>query len=137
MSKKCPNCGAELEDNAIFCDECGGRLEQQRKPNPDSPSTSPVMRTNISDASAINLQSMVTSKASDGIKNSGLGIASMVLGIISVCFLGILFIPEIVGLILGIIAMGKKDTKHTFAVVGIVTSGIAFVLVVVIMLMPV
>lgn len=135
MSKKCPNCGAELEDNAVFCDECGVQLAQQSEHNP--PSTPPVMRTNVSDASAINLQSMVTPKASDGMKNSGIGIASMVLGIISICFLGILFIPEIVGLILGIIAMGKTDTKHTFAVVGIVTSAIAFVLVVVIMLMPV
>ena len=126
MSKKCPNCGAELEDNAVFCDECGVQLAQQS-----------IVRTNVSDTSAINLQSMVTPKASDGMKNSGLGIASMVLGIISVCSLGILFIPEIVGLILGIITMGKKDTKQTFAVVGIVTSAIAFVLVIVIMLMPV
>ena len=135
MSKKCPNCGAELEDNAVFCDECGVQLAQQSNHNP--PSTPPIVRTNVSDTSAINLQSMVTPKASDGMKNSGLGIASMVLGIISVCSLGILFIPKIVGLILGIITMGKKDTKHTFAVVGIVTSAIAFVLVIVIMLMPV
>ena len=25
--KYCENCGAELEDSAVFCDECGARVE--------------------------------------------------------------------------------------------------------------
>lgn len=27
MSKKCIYCGAELEDDALFCDECGKKQE--------------------------------------------------------------------------------------------------------------
>lgn len=27
MSKRCIKCGAELEDQAIFCDECGAKQE--------------------------------------------------------------------------------------------------------------
>lgn len=132
MSKKCLNCGAELEDNALFCDECGVQLVQNSVQK--SASAPPVMQVNAPESPNINSRSLVTTKQSDGLKNSGLGIASMVLGIISICSLGILFIPEIVGLILGIIAMGGNDTKHTFAIVGIVTSAIAFVLIMVILL---
>lgn len=128
MSKKCPNCGTELEDNALFCDECGKQLNQQ----PAAPlPTSQVIGTPNS-----NLQSMTAHPPTNCMKNSGLGIAAMICGIISVCTLGIFLLPEIVGLILGIIAMGDKGKKHNFAVVGIVTSAIAFVLVIVILLMP-
>lgn len=29
MSKFCMKCGAMLEDDAVFCDECGARQENQ------------------------------------------------------------------------------------------------------------
>ena len=29
--KYCENCGAELEDSAVFCDECGARVEKKKK----------------------------------------------------------------------------------------------------------
>ena len=29
MSKKCIKCGAELEENAVFCDECGMKQDAQ------------------------------------------------------------------------------------------------------------
>lgn len=126
MSKRCPNCGVELEDNALFCDECGTQLTQ----------SAALPTSQAAELSNINLQSTSTLSPTDDMKNSGLGIAAMVCGIISLCTLGIFFLPEIIGLVLGIIAMGNKSKKHNFAVVGIVTSAIAFVLVIVILLIP-
>lgn len=113
----CSNCGAELEDNAAFCDKCGMQLIQQSEPN--------VLST-PPESSNINVQSMGTLKQSKDLKNSGLGIASMICGIISLCTLGFYIMPEILGLVLGIIAVREKNTKHTFAIVGIVMSAIAF-----------
>lgn len=132
MSKKCPNCGTELEDNALFCDECGKQLNQQTTEQ----SVKPLSTSQGAESSNINLQPITALSPTDSMKNSGLGIAAMICGIISLCTLGAFFLPEIVGLILGIIAMGDKGKKHNFAVVGIVTSVIAFMLVIAILLMP-
>ena len=102
MSKRCPNCGVELEDNALFCDECGTQLTQ----------SAALPTSQAAELSNINLQSTSTLSPTDDMKNSGLGIAAMVCGIISLCTLGIFFLPEIIGLVLGIIAMGNKSKKH-------------------------
>ncbi len=37
MSKKCVYCGAELEDDAIFCDECGKKQELVKKSEQKAP----------------------------------------------------------------------------------------------------
>ena len=43
MSKKCMQCGAELEDNALFCDECGA---QQATPETTASVEGHVSQTN-------------------------------------------------------------------------------------------
>ncbi len=61
------------------------------------------------------------------VKTNGLGIASMVIGIFSMvticCFGGFL---GIIGLILGIVALNIPNSKKGQAIAGVVTSGIAF-----------
>lgn len=109
MSKVCPKCGTNLEENAVFCDECGERLA--------APTAQPVNNA------AGNM-----SKGSE--KQSGMGIASLVLGIISILTLGVFIFPEIVGLVLGIIGILDKTHKKTLAIVGTVLSGIAIVIIV-------
>ena len=37
--KQCPNCGAELSNDAAFCSYCGSRLET---PPPDAEKTEPI-----------------------------------------------------------------------------------------------
>ena len=37
--KQCPNCGAELSDDAVFCSYCGSRLET---PPPEAAKTEPI-----------------------------------------------------------------------------------------------
>ncbi|MCD8215925.1 MAG: zinc ribbon domain-containing protein [Clostridiales bacterium] len=137
MSKKCPNCGTELEDNALFCDECGAQLNQQTESLSTTSTASPAVPPTNSQKpkySDINSKSANEPKAADGMKNSGLGIAAMIIGIISICTLGCFFMPEILGLILGIVAMFDKTKKHDFAIVGIITSAISFVIVIVLLI---
>ena len=57
-------------------------------------------------------------------KQSPLGITSMVLGIISILTACIAFgiVPGIIGLILAIIALCQKDRRHGTAIAGLVCS---------------
>lgn len=66
-------------------------------------------------------------------KNSGKGIAAFVCGIVSVCSLGCLFVPQICGVILGIIAVRDKKHKKGLAIAGLVMSAIMAVFIVFIM----
>lgn len=66
-------------------------------------------------------------------KSSGFGIASLVLGILAICTFGVFLIPEILGLVFGIIDITYKDRRHGFDVVGITTSIIALLLFLIIM----
>lgn len=120
MSKKCISCGAELEDEAVFCDECGVQqtVSQTQDENQGHSTTANVSST--------------TQQETKKMKNSGLGIASLIIGIVSVCTFGLFIIPEILSLIFGIIAMKDKDSKHELALVGIVTSGMAALLAVIV-----
>ena len=73
-------------------------------------------------------------KETTGMKFSGFGIASLVLGIIAICTFGVFLIPEILGLVFGIIGITHKDTKHSLDIAGIVTSIISLLLFILIML---
>jgi len=94
----CPRCGKENPDDAQLCQSCGCVLTQ-----------STVTREDIN------------------IKTSGLAIASMVLGILSVFTCGITAIPAV---ILGIISLvkieksGGRLTGRVFAIVGIVVPAV-------------
>lgn len=103
MEKTCPKCGTKLEENAIFCDECGERISVAPMPKADN----------------------VNSEEVQNQKQSGLGIASFVLGIISMVSLGILFVPEILGIVFGIVGLTNKNSKKSFAIMGITFSAIA------------
>lgn len=102
MSKKCTNCGAELEDNAVFCDECGAKQETYQPVYQNQAATVPK-------------------------SNTGFGIASLVLGIIAVCTLGMWFVPEILGLVFGIITLKNEQAKHGMAKAGVILSVISIV----------
>lgn len=69
-------------------------------------------------------------------KQSPLGITSMVLGIISILTACIAFgiVPGIIGLILAIIALCQKDRKHGTAIAGLVCSVIGIVIFVIVVL---
>ena len=63
-------------------------------------------------------------------KNSGLGIAGMILGIVSVLFACVFFggLTSIVGLILSIIAIAESNRKKGFSITGIILNSIALLI---------
>lgn len=121
MSKKCIKCGAELEENAVFCDECGMKQDAQIVTDTLSNANSTGQMVN-NEKKEQSIQAMKN-------KNSGFGIASFVLGIVSICTFGSLFIPEILGILFGILALCEKSKKHNLAVAGLVLSLISVVIV--------
>lgn len=109
MSKICIKCGTELEDNAIFCDECGVKQ-------------TPIENKTVEPTRPIQAQSGVKDTKK---KQSGMGIASFILGLLGVLTFGVLYVPEILGIIFGI--LGRRDTtkKTGLATAGLVLSFLA------------
>ena len=54
MSKKCIYCGAELEDDALFCDECGKKQElaKETETEPNDPKDAELKAKQEADAKA-------------------------------------------------------------------------------------
>ena len=123
MSKKCIQCGAELEDEAMFCDECGAKqiVEPPKAPKEDKPKPEKTKAPKPK-------KEKKEKPVDEGPKNTKAGVASLVLGIIAVCTVGVFFIPQVLGLVLGIIAVQNKNSKHNFAIIGIVLSVVSFLL---------
>lgn len=67
------------------------------------------------------------SKVEQG-KNSGMAVAALVCGIVSICSCGMLFIPEVLGIVFACIAMKDKSRKQTMAKAGLVMSILSFIL---------
>lgn len=67
-------------------------------------------------------------------KNSGLGIASFILGIVGILLSCIVVgvVPCIIGLILGIVAITKKNSGHGLAITGIVLSAVGILICIII-----
>lgn len=107
MSKFCVKCGAELEDDAVFCDDCGTQQVVQQVPVETVAGSLP------------NKNQLVSGEKR---KHSGFGIASFVLGILSALTFGIFFVPEILGIIFGIVGLTDKSKKMVLAVIGLVLS---------------
>lgn len=140
MSKKCIQCGAELEENALFCDECGA---QQAMPETAAssaqrqvsqiPSTNQIVQRveALVDRIPINLGTQPVNLSPDMIKNSAGGITSFVLGIIAICTLGLTVIPAVLSIIMGIIAIKDPSAKHGLPVAGLIMSIISFALLII------
>lgn len=123
MSKKCVKCGTELEEGAVFCDECGAQ-QPAVQPQPIPNIQQPAHNYQLNQTNNI----VVTNK-----KKSGLGTASLVCGIIALCTMGSLLIPEVLGIVFGIIAIKDKPEKQGVPMAGLVTSIIALLLFIVIL----
>ena len=110
----CPNCGAQNADNVAFCASCGANMTAQQ-----APVQQPVY------------QQPVYQQQPASVPGKGLGIAGMVLGIISLVLFCVTYISipcAIVGIILSGVGLKKaKDVgmKNGMAVAGLVCSAIA------------
>ena len=109
----CPTCGKEVPDNLTYCSFCGGVLKDSAETSYSAYSSDPTAYS-----------------APNHVPGKGLGITSMILGIMSHACCGSIF-TAIIGLILGLIARSqakKAGCKNSFATVGIILSIIALVL---------
>ena len=119
----CKNCGAQLDDQAVFCTSCGANQNEA----PQQPAyQQPVYQQPVYQQ-PVYQQPM----AAQEVPAKGMGIAGMVLGILSLCLFCIwyLAIPcAIVSVILSGVANAKAKevgAKNGMAVAGIVCSVIA------------
>lgn len=116
MSKTCIKCGAELEENAIFCDECGARQT--------------AATDGAADASDISSNKEKSEEYENKEKSQALGTISFVMGIFSIVTLGAFYLPVILGLICGILGRQDKTKNHGLATAGFVLSLIAAAMIV-------
>lgn len=151
MSKKCINCGAELDDDQLFCDDCGTKqvIEPQPKSKKEKKSKSVPQQTTISesdkqaiiqaeaDAKArLEAKKVEKAKKQEERKNNPkhLAVASLILGIISYLSIVTIIIPiatSILGIIWGV--KGRKSEKKKIAIAGIVLN-IGFIVLFIIIL---
>lgn len=105
MSKTCIKCGAELEENAIFCDECGTKQTSATNEAADTPNTPSAREKSAKDE-----------------KNLNMGLVSFIIGIFNILTLGSFFLLIVVGIICGILGRQDKTKKHGLATAGFVLS---------------
>ncbi len=127
----CPKCGAEVE--GLFCPECGTKIEVDKNisvtnTETQAVQTSPTIQTQQAPISTQQTVPYVRSDASGSAlvqaaekKSKGFAIASLVLGIISICSFGILFIPETLGIVFALISRDGK-TMSKMAKAGMICS---------------
>ena len=138
MSKKCINCGAELDDDQLFCDDCG--TKQIIKPQPKTKKKAPVpsQKATVTEAdkqaiiqaeadAKVRLEAEKAEKArkQEERKNNPkhLAITSLILGIVSYLSILAIVVP-IVTSILGIVFgfKGLKSEKKKTAIAGIIVN---------------
>ena len=122
----CKHCGSQIEDNAAFCGVCG---QSQNAAEPQAP----VYQAPVQPQQPVYVapQAPVNPYAQPVVPGKGLGVASMVLGIVSLVLFCVwyLAIPcAIIGAALGGVAQSKAKAagvKNGMAVAGITCSCIA------------
>ena len=108
----CPECGIEISTEAKYCPYCGRLIEGQRYQN--------------------TYYHQPEQNQHSG--SSGLAIASMVLGVLSLVFmcLGVGWIFGIIGIVLGLASLCRNNLGYNMALAGVITSGISLIFIVLI-----
>ena len=108
MTKKCPNCGKNIDNNANFCINCGSKQTKEAE---------------------IKEEKTTTVESTNSVPVSGLSITGFVLSLVSLICCGL---TSPLGLIFSIIGLVKGDpddkTGKGLAIAGIIISGILLLL---------
>ena len=148
--KFCTNCGAQLQDEVAFCTNCGAQQVAAQQPVVEA---QPVVETQpVVEAQPVYQQPVYQAPAQPvyqapvapaSVPGKGLGIAGMILGIISLVFVCVFYICipcSIIGLILGCVGNSKAKAvgmKNGMATAGVACSSIALGITLVILLLAV
>lgn len=114
----CKNCGAKLEDGAVFCDWCGTKADN---------GTQPVAGGSSVESSTPYSQPVMTPQ-----QGNGIGVAGFVLALLPLvfCWVPVLdFILWLLGLILSAIGMGKQP--RGLAIAGLALSLLGIILIII------
>lgn len=135
----CKKCGAEVE--GIYCPQCGEKLEvvgeeytlrdQHGSSLSEKPEASVQILPNNSSATPFVKNEMRNSALIMEVEKKGKGfaIASLVLGIFSILSFGILFVPEVLGVIFAFVSKNGKPMLG-LAKGGLICSIVGFVILV-------
>jgi hypothetical protein len=123
---KCTKCGKEVKKADKFCQYCGTEIKEETKTTAAAKKTTAKKAEKVEEVKV----EKVTKTEEPQARRKGLGIAGMVLGILSIvfcwCGLWVIIFP-ILGLIFSLISK-----KNAFKIVGIITSIVGFILEVII-----
>lgn len=127
MSKYCMKCGAKLDDDAVFCDECGakqmainGNVAKEQK-NSHTKIPPKLQNDNI-------LVEIAKPQ-----RHSFIGIIGFIFGLIGLLTFGVLIVPEILGILFGYLGTRDASKKQGLAKAGMILSIISIVLLVFLM----
>lgn len=160
MSKKCIYCGAELEDDALFCDECGKKQElaKETETEPNDPKDAELKAKQEADAKA---KAEAAQRAKEEARKEKAAeakrlekerkkeerkanptykaYASLILGILiwitfmmGAAGLIVTLLMMVLGMVFGVQAL--KSTKKKIAIAGLVLNGLMVALIVVFMI---
>lgn len=114
----CSKCGAWIDNNAAFCPSCGN-IPAARQPVP-------VYQPVVHYVQPVQHYAQPVPRAPR--KPMGLAVASLVLGLVCMvfgwCFLPVGIICALVGFILGLVSIIKRDDGRGMAVAGVILSAI-------------
>ncbi len=108
MTKKCPNCGKNIDNNANFCINCGSKQTKEAE---------------------IKEEKTTTVESTNNVPVNGLSITGFVLSLLSLLCCGLLSPLGLIFSIIGITKTEKEDTTGKgLAIAGIIISSIMLLL---------
>ncbi len=122
---KCTNCGFEFSEG-IFCPECGFKNSDGNKKE-NSNNIEPQKSLESNAAIEFHSDGNITGKS------NGFATASLIMGIISILTVGILFIPEVLGIIFAFVSK-KGGSMIGKAKAGLICSIVSIVILIVLMM---
>ncbi|MCI5803251.1 MAG: DUF4190 domain-containing protein [Lachnoclostridium sp.] len=115
---KCTNCGTENPSDAVFCSQCGQKIKKSE----------PIVQPPKQEEQVYNVPDMPYNQPQGG---SGMAVASMVCGILSLvlscCIPYVPFVLALIGVILGGVSLHAHNAGRGMAIAGLVTSIISLV----------
>lgn len=123
---KCAKCGNEFTVG-VFCPECGFKNEQTNqiiqeslKQESRQPQVSNEEKSTNVDEKSVDIQDIPN-------KGKGLEVASLICGIISILTIGLLIIPEVLGIVFAMVSKKSGEMQGT-AKAGFICSIVSIVL---------
>ena len=123
----CPNCGTQLQQDAVFCPHCGNQVQDTVHNQTQTNTTQTYTTNQIPPQMQGSYYNQTTTPYQQPPKTSnnrtGFAVASLVLSLCSVVLFWIPFVLSVPGLIFGILGL-KSSSYKGLAIAGIVISSI-------------